>query len=365
MHADDILLLATSRQHAIQKMKCLTKYCEDNYIRLQMTKCAAMCINGCDEDRESINVANITLDTTSCEVYLGSCITNSNKLADDVYADIKHRQVNIVKFFAFLRSHINAPVDVKLKVLDACIMSSVLYNSETWANVNVDRLEIIHRRMLRSILGIGTTSCNEVLYIELGVSSIRTRIMIKQFEFWKKVLEMTDENPLKYAISIAKRYKLKEIAHYEKLHEKFSSKEEITTKFLDEMKSVIHHKAMKGRSKYLTYLQINPELETPGCYENAKHKFVSMRAKLRTSTHCLHIEMGRRTGTSRERRTCHCEDNSVEDENHFLFECASYHDIRTKYNIRRTTLHEFLNDGTHHNFIMEIMERRAHYNTRE
>ena len=111
MHADDILMLSTCHHTALEKVKCLIQYCKDNYIRLQITKCAIMCVNGSKEDEMvSLNIDDLVLGSTVCEVYLGSAITNSNKLSDDVNADIKLRQVGVVKYFAFLRNNFRAPV---------------------------------------------------------------------------------------------------------------------------------------------------------------------------------------------------------------------------------------------------------------
>ena len=44
MHADDILMLATNRSFVIQKLECLMKYCDENFIKLQLAKCA-ICVN--------------------------------------------------------------------------------------------------------------------------------------------------------------------------------------------------------------------------------------------------------------------------------------------------------------------------------
>ena len=222
-------MLATTRQLATKKFKCLIEYCKTNYVRLQITKCAVMCINGNNEDDlQAITVEEITLKQTTCEIYLGSAITNSTKLSTDVNTDIKNRQLSIVKYYAFLRNNRNAPVDIKLKVLEAST-SAILYNSETWANTKIDRLEVIYSRMLRSIIGIGTMTCNEIIYIEWGVLAIKTRVKIRQFEFWKnKVIPMSEEeNPMKYIIEEGKRVKLKEITYYKDLCESYTSKEHI------------------------------------------------------------------------------------------------------------------------------------------
>ena len=315
MHADDIMLLATSRVLMIEKVECLIRFCNDNFIRLQMSKCAVMCINSDrDDDYEPVKTNNIELKSANCEVYLGSSITNSFRLIDDVDADIKMRTNNVIKYFAFLRNNSNAPVEVKLLVLEACVTSSLLYNAETWANTKIDRLEVLYRRILKSILGIGVTTCTEFPYIELGVPSIRTRILMKQWEFWRKINELDNETPLRQVIETAKRYNLKEIEHYISLSRKYNKKDEIKHEFFEKIKESIHRKAEEGRSKYITYLQINPNLEIPSYYNDIfNYRQVSMIAKLRVSMHNLKIEMGRRTRTERGFRLCYCQEG-VEDE---------------------------------------------------
>ena len=103
---------------------------------------------------------------------------------------------------------------------------------------------------------------------------------------------------------------------------------------------------------------INPSLTKSTIYKNLKlHKHVSMVGKLRTSSHNLHIEMGRRTGKGRERRVCVCE-NGVEDEEHFLIRCQLYYEIRRDHNITNQTVAEILNDATKTRYISDLMERR-------
>ena len=359
VHADDILMLATSRKLAIDKIFALLKYCGENYIKLQITKCSFMCVNSSsDEDQLPIAIEDLTLDVTSAEVYLGSVITNSAKFTDDMKADVKHRHISIVKYFAFLRCNRNAPTDVKLKALEACTLYSLLYNAETWACAKIDNLETIYRRMLKSILGIGMTVCNEIVYIELGMISVKTRVKIKQWRFWKGVMEMDEVNPIMYVIREARRLKMKEVRYYDNLIAQYENVEEIVQEFFEEIRDDIRTKAENGRTKYATYLMINPSLTKPTIYENLKlHKHVSMVGKLRSSSHNLHVEMGRRSGKVRERRVCVCE-NGVEDEEHFLKRCQLYYDIRRDHNITNQTLEEILNDATKIRYISDLMERR-------
>ena len=359
VHADDILILATNRLIAIEKLKCLIGYYKENYIKLQMSKCAVMCVNSKEnEDLQPIELQNLTLNQTVSEIYLGSAITNSSKIVDDVNADIKLRQKSVVKYFAFLRSNSNAPVHVKLKVLDACILSSILYNAETWCDAKFERLEVVYRKMLKSILGVSTTTCTEFIYIELGIMSLKTRVMIKQWMFWKKILEIDNSNPLAHVINVARQYNLKEIKHYDNLIETYSCIEEIVSKFYEDIKASIRSKAENGRSKYVTYIEINPSLETPSIYNTIiNKKSISMIAKLRTSSHNLRIEMGRRTGLIREQRICHC-GQEVEYENHFLLQCVTYDEIRRKHQINVPSIDKLLTNERYVKYIYELFESR-------
>ena len=175
---------------------------------------------------------------------------------------------------------------VKKKALEACTITSLLYNAETWADARFEYLEVTYRRMLKSILCVGMTVCNEFVYIELGMISMKTRVMMMQWKFWKNLTEMNDDNPLAYVIKEAKKYKLKEIRHYEKLVQSFASVEEIISKFYEDLRNSIRRKAESGRSKYITYLEINPTLETPKVYDSLRrHKTISIWETSHIITH--------------------------------------------------------------------------------
>ena len=124
------------------------------------------------------------------------------------------------------------------------------------------------------------------------------------------------------------------------------------------MKSSIRKKAEAGRSKYLTYLKINPNLETPTMYDKIqKHTAVSMIGRLRTSSHNLKVEMGRRSRTPREQRLCVC-GNGVEDEEHFLVDCLLYDDIRRKHGVKNMMVSELLGNEKYVDYVYDLYERR-------
>ena len=162
-------------------MNSLTEYCKNNHISLQLSKCSFLCINTIDpNDRQPIVIQDQSIHVTKEEIYLGLTITDSLKLKDDITAESYRRNANVIKYYAFLRKNKPAPTYIKLKVLDACVLSSLIYNSETWANSTIKEMEVKYRRILKTILGVKLSTCNEVLYLELGRVSLQTLVEIKQ-----------------------------------------------------------------------------------------------------------------------------------------------------------------------------------------
>ena len=66
-----------------------------------------------------------------------------------------------------------------------------------------------------------------------------------------------------------------------------------------------------------------------------QYKFKSALARIRCSSHCLQIEMGRRTRLDLNDRVCqfcfNTGSNIIESESHFLLECPLYDELRQKY----------------------------------
>lgn len=361
IHADDTIILATSRQSALNKVQALSDYCIENDIDLQPSKCHFMCINYSNEEEiRPLVINNQSICHSTSEIYLGSAISSSTNINDHITADNKMRAKNIIKFYAFLRNNKYVPINIKLKVLESCLLSSLLYNAETWGNANLSKLEIKYREMLRAILGVRTTTCNEFVYTELDAISITARVMKKQYDFWTKIINLDETEPLKIAVRIAERHKLPFINHYKQLYNKFQNID-IYENDRSNRKYQIINKSNQGKSKYKAYLKLNPSLNKPLLYnENVPIHKIQHTIKLRTISHDLAIETGRRNNTPSEQRLCFCKSN-VEDEEHYLKFCPIYEDIRSKYQISHQSIDELCNEIRYNSYIYEIQKRRENY----
>ena len=90
--------------------------------------------------------------------------------------------------------------------------------------------------------------------------SLQTLIERKQLKFWKKVKQLDDHDPLKKIINEAKYHKIGFIKHYEKLDEQYQNEDEIIDIFYRNIRENIQKKVSEGRTKYETYMKINPAL---------------------------------------------------------------------------------------------------------
>ena len=111
------------------------------------------------------------------------------------------------------------------------------------------------------------------------------------------------------------------LKHYHDLSRKYTNSFDIHNEHKENLKiSIINQAHKHGKSKFRTYLDINPNL-LPSPFLNSNSSLVAVITKFRLGTHYLPIETGRWTRTPREERLCKsCE--VVGDERHLIYDCS-------------------------------------------
>ena len=364
LHADDCLILSTSKEKLVEKFKCLEQYCIDNNIRLQPKKCSFLAINSSETD--SIVLENGVIACANKAVYLGSILTAAGNVNSDVAAEIKEREKQFSRFQAFLRENYNAPLSVKEKVLDACVTSAVLHNCETWGNANISTLETLYRKALKYMLGVRKTVCNEFPFIELARPTLTSIIQRRQYKFYKNCTQDRDWPLLRHIIRQAMDARCSFVNHYIKLMERYNSADEITEKSLQDMRDAIRFKAGRGQSRYLSYIALNPTLNRPDIYDSIVPTYkLHHTTRIRMISHSLQIELGRqkRPPTPADERLCVC--GEVETEKHFTQQCNLYTHIRHEYEINEDNeLANILNTNFTYDYITELHNCREIFTRR-
>ena len=92
----------------------------------------------------------------------------------NIFLDNKRSNVSI-KFLNFCKRNCNAPLSVKLDVLDKCVTSSLLYALETWGK-NTHDVELIYRLGIKISLDILHNINNGIVYVEANRYPLECKI---------------------------------------------------------------------------------------------------------------------------------------------------------------------------------------------
>jgi hypothetical protein len=323
VHADDVTLLATVRNCAMSKLQTLSDYCNLNHILPQFTKCMFIVVNGSSDDRAPLPFGNSLLKNVGHLEILGSHLSQSGSLREELELHMKKRFGSCIKFFNFCNENKLAPLSVRLKALHACVMSSLLYNCETFGDKIPKSLETTYHKLIRSALKVRTNTPVLLLYIESGMLPIRALIEARQFKFFDRFKTSLQENGdrsivFKKLMDDPSKY----LQHYITLQTKYNNHREIYKSYINEVISKIREHASKtsGGTKYKTYLKINPQLDKSP-FINCMHPLSSDIVRFRLGSHDLPIEKGRWSRIEQKDRLCSaC--NMIGDEAHIIYNCS-------------------------------------------
>ena len=97
-------------------------------------------------------------------------ISDTGSIKKDVQMYIRKKRSHMyTKFTNFCAKNYLYPLKIKLKVLDTCMMSSILYGCETWCDTMPAEVDVIYRTGIKTALSIRDNINNEIVYTESGL----------------------------------------------------------------------------------------------------------------------------------------------------------------------------------------------------
>ena len=238
------------------------------------------------------------------------------------------------KYTNFCAKNYLAPLSIKLRVLEACVTSSVTYSSETWANHIPKDLEVLYRCGIKTALAIRQSTQNEIVYAESYLVPLEGTIKQRQLKFWKNLCSSNENTKLSKLIEQAKILNIEYIKYYTDLKEEYHTPQLCLQNITDNFRNKLKEKFVNEEdadSKLGSYRKVNPELENPNTilpnYIFELDRILITR--FRTGSHNLAIETGRFRSppTPRGERLCVCGE-SIQTVSHVLLECHLLEEIR-------------------------------------
>ena len=285
------------------------------------------------------NITINSINQTDGYRYLGTFMYPTNSIKVIIQRNINKRMVNVSKFYSWLSVNEWTPVDVKIMVLDSCVFQALLYGVECWSDVSFldQKLQDMEVKALKAIMGVKKGTTTDLIYHELRRSSISARIKDRQCNFYKKLSELSEEDAIvKTVIRICADSRM--IRYYESLSNNNTDRD------INDRETRI----MESESSMCAYYRELDLVRKTSLYSSMLYDYYRViLTRWRLSNHSLAIETGRYTRpyTERPDRVCTmC--NSLEDENHVIYLCPRYNDLRLQNASlleRVSTLAEFLN----------------------
>ena len=228
IHANDTTLLASNRESAERKFKTMLEYCKANHISLQISKCEFIVINGDDTDRQPFVFGNESIKNVPYITLLGSHLSQSGKLEDDLKQHMAKRYLAVHKFYNFIRANKLAPIVVKLKVPQACVTSSLLYNCETFGSKIPKSLESVYYSLIKCCLGVRPNTPNKLVLLESGLPTLESQIKCRQFSFYQRFMSnLENQSARKLVMDELSESRCDYLDHYIGLSSLYSSKQAI------------------------------------------------------------------------------------------------------------------------------------------
>ena len=338
--ADDTATFASMLESLKNKIVELLKYSKDNDQSANIDKTKYLHLSGqpitepivIDEER---SVESAHKDGYN---YIGMLFIASNDIKDQILKNLSTKVINVHKFYAWLEHNRDTPIGVKLLVLYSCALAAMLYGVETWWKIDAyrEKVLLIERKALKKCLGVKASVPNNILYIELNRADIVANICDRQYNFYQKIVKFNENEALvKNVVNLCSELDI--IKHYEQLSNK-NRDNDLQTKKAEVTNST---ESMKQRYHSLTGNEYCPSI-----YESfMREDYRILITRWRLSCFDLKIETDRYRGIPRDERLCPiC--NVLEDEEHVIFNCRAYENIRTQFSDlleEHTTTRDILN----------------------
>ena len=344
MYADDTVLMAETPTGLQQMLDSLSTYASkwDLTVNTEKTKIVIFRNGGKIKDNEKWTFNGDDLEIVNEITYLGMLFNYNGKFLKTQ----KHIAEQARKAYFAINNKLkdfNFNMETKCSVFDTYIGSILGYAAEIWGFHKGLDIEKLHVMFCKNILGVKKSTCNNLIYFELGRLPLIFLRKIKIFKYWMKVKNSSNcilkacydemiENNDSWITNI--RSELEKIGMGNLFNSNIGKTEikliETRMKdiFVQSLRSDI---SRSPKVSFYQYIVDNFALQTYLC-KPINPIYMKYISKFRLSSHLLKIESGRFVNELRSQRICDkCSLNDIEDEFHFILVCPAYRILRVKY----------------------------------
>ena len=334
------------------------------------------------------------LENVTQHPYLGFTIAASGTMTRGTQILIDKAKKSWFAILRILGKSKQKNVNTYITLFDYIIKPIAMYACEIWGE-NIKAVNNIadfgnfpwvrlHTRVCKNILGAHSKTSNIATLLEIGRFPISSEIQIRMVKYFLR-LETVDTGGLLHAayqeqklnmnnnfrnwLSTTKNILDRNGLSY--LYMKHRTKDDDTTTIKRDIKIVklrmedtftqealhyIKNKSITKEGKLVFFGEIKNGIKMENYLKLQNIEYRNALRDIRMSTHKLNIEVGRYENKKRSQRLCEtCNLGQIESEDHFIFECPTYEDSRSRffkemYKDLRINLHKTGTIGIKHIF---------------
>ena len=228
---------------------------------INVKKTKFIVINNDVYGKEPIESGNIVVKYCSSCLYLGAYITDDGSYTSSINLHVNAKKKHFLKYVSFLQKNNDFPFIIKKRVAKVCIFSSILNGYETWCCSTYGNLETIYMGIIKTLLAVRQTSCNDICLVECDMPTLKAAIRYRQYKYLTEKFKCLEGNStLKFALNLVESVIT---ASYKIIKEMLGDLNIINK---DKHKLVNAIKLNTVSSKRTTCMSVNPSLSSPKLY---------------------------------------------------------------------------------------------------
>ena len=363
LNADDLALISSSRHGLELQLEALYQWARQHKMIVNIKKSAVIIFGPKSQIHNSDKFDykygnNEIIKVVKSYKYLGVELNNEQEfsLMKKRFCVKARASIGYAQRMGITGSHL--PVKSAVLIYQQFIRSCLEYASPIWGHDQFPEAEIIQNQMLTRILNCFPNTSNAFLRGELGLPTLCDRRKMLRARYWAKLVQLPSDCILRQVYEQS-RFEYENYKQFNwcmfthKIFENYNlEKNWIADEIDDSFELTLENAAHEYEQKnWLHELYSKPKLRTYRIYKkelkfeiylNMKENLEQRRGRieltrLRSGTSSLRIETGRYERKNNQllqphQRLCLiCNQNKVEDEYHFLFECSHYWKSRIEF----------------------------------
>ena len=355
LYADDIVIFSKNAEELQVGLDVLVNYCNRWKLKVNVDKTKIMVFRkgGVLPRNLKFYYNGQQLEIVNKFRYLGVVFTAGGSFSECQNTLAGQAQKAIFQLNKYLYKFTFLSPRHKLELFDKLILPILNNGGEVWGFSQANAIERVHLQFCKRLLGVKKTTQNDFIYGELGRTSCITKRYILIIKYWFKILLSEDVKYIKLVYNMmledlelnANKTNWTSLLPHLLFSMGFNEvwiqqgvgninnfisvfKQRLTDNFIQNWQSRLAESSRAIFYRSFATFQFQPYLDKVNVF-----KYLQAYSKLRMSSHRLEVEAGRWVRQNRvpilERKCSFC--NILEDEYHFVIQCAAYSELREKY----------------------------------